>query len=117
MHSEAIEANLARVSSGRMAPEEFVEHFVRRLDRTKIPESLALCPLELQKAVRNYISGFECNAPEFDESYSYLRFYRVFTVLGLSTDEVMKLRDEDALGMKVQVTALHHYFESHPKPT
>jgi hypothetical protein len=116
MHPEAIKANLARVSSGRLAPEEFAAHFVRQLDPTKIPESLVLCPHELQQTIRDYISGFDCESAEFAEQYSYLRFYRVFTVHGLSTDEVMKLREGDARGMMAQVTTLHHYFKAHPEP-
>jgi len=108
MHPDFIRNLASKVKSGYERPEDFVRTFVEQLDRDRIPESLSLCQLSLQQAIQDYVSSFDCDSPEFAESYL---IYNLYYFPGVSTEETMRLRDQAATQARDNLKALHDYFQ------
>src|SRR6185436_2506867 len=109
MHPDFIRNLASKVKSGYERPEDFVRTFVERLDRGRIAESLSLCQPSLQQAVRDYVSSFDCDAPEFAESRP---IYNLYYFPGVSTEETMRLREQAAIQARDNLKALHDYFKN-----
>lgn len=109
MHPAFIKNLVSKVKSGYERPENFVRTFVRQLDRDRIQESLSLCPPSLQQLIQACVSSFDCDSPQFADSYP---IYDLWFFPGLSTEETMRFREQDATQARDNLKALHDYFRS-----